>query len=108
MRLTALQLPPGADSSVDRRAVPDACGDDQVEAEQGQTLQPGALSVEDDDGCQQRGKEDGARIGERRGGEGGGGEVVSASRRGCRPSRMKLDEGLTRENWMSGTRMVLR
>ena len=45
---------------MDRRAVPDAGGDDQVEAEQGQTLQPGALSVEDDDGRKQRGKEYGA------------------------------------------------
>jgi hypothetical protein len=37
-----------ADSGVDRRAVPDAGGNDEIEAEQGESLEPRALAVEDD------------------------------------------------------------
>src|SRR5512141_1532111 len=51
----------GCRSGLDGRAVPDARGDDHVQAEQGQSLEPVALAVEHDDrrqnGRQQHGTE---------------------------------------------------
>ena len=41
---------------MDRLAVPDGRGDDQVQAEQGQPFEPGRLAVEHDERGEQRGQ----------------------------------------------------